>query len=53
MEYVMSFLMGLNDSFTQVKGQLLLMDPLPSINRAFSLVITRRTSKESQYFRYV
>ena len=38
MEYVMSFLMGLNDSYAQIRGQLLLMDPLPPINKAFSLI---------------
>ncbi|KAK0585756.1 hypothetical protein LWI29_033604 [Acer saccharum] len=38
MEYVMSFLMGLNDTFAQVRGQLLLMDPLPPINKVFALV---------------
>ena len=38
MEYIMSFLMGLNDSFTQVRGQLLLMDPLPPINKVFALI---------------
>lgn len=38
MEYVMSFSMGLNDSFAQVKGQLLLMDPIPPINKVFYLV---------------
>ena len=38
MEYIMSFLMGLNDSFGQVRGQLLLMDPIPHINKVFSLV---------------
>ncbi|XP_022873392.1 uncharacterized protein LOC111392311 [Olea europaea var. sylvestris] len=38
MEYVMSFLMGLNDTFAQVKGQLLFMDPMTSINKIFSLV---------------
>ena len=37
-EYVMSFLMGLNDSFSQIHGQLLLLDPLPPINKFFSLV---------------
>ncbi|XP_024030943.1 uncharacterized protein LOC112094408 [Morus notabilis] len=36
-EYIMSFLMGLNDSFAQVRGQLLLMDSLPPINKVFSL----------------
>ena len=30
--------MGLNDSFSQVRDQLLLMDPLPTINKVFSLV---------------
>ena len=30
--------MGLNDSFSQIHGQLLLLDPLPPINKVFSLV---------------
>ena len=34
----MSFLMGLNDSYSEVRGQLLLMDPLPPINKVFFLV---------------
>lgn len=38
MEHVISFLMGLSDSFSQVRGQLLLMDPIPPTNKAFSLV---------------
>ncbi|XP_022888913.1 uncharacterized protein LOC111404319 [Olea europaea var. sylvestris] len=38
MEYVMCFLMGLNDSFAQVRGRLLMMDPIPSINKAFALI---------------
>lgn len=38
MEYVMSFLMGLNESYAHIRGQLLLMDPIPSINKVFSLV---------------
>ncbi|XP_073132877.1 uncharacterized protein [Henckelia pumila] len=39
MDYTMMFLMGLNDSFAQVRSQVLLMDPLPPINRVFSLII--------------
>ncbi|KAL5539285.1 hypothetical protein UlMin_045376 [Ulmus minor] len=39
MEYIMSFLMGLDDSFSQVRGQLLFMDPMPPINRVFSLIV--------------
>lgn len=37
-EHVMAFLMGLNESFSQVRTQLLLMEPEPTITRAFSLV---------------
>ncbi len=37
-DYVLSFLMGLNESFAQVRSQLLLMEPLPSINKVFALV---------------
>ena len=35
---VLSFLMGLNDSYLQVRSQILLMDPLPSINKVFSMI---------------
>lgn len=38
MDYVMSFLMGLNDSFAQIRGQLLLLDPIPPISKVFSLI---------------
>ncbi|MDV3143347.1 MAG: hypothetical protein Q8761_02860, partial [Sweet potato little leaf phytoplasma] len=37
-EHVMAFLMGLNESFAQIRTQLLLMEPEPTITRAFSLV---------------
>ncbi|MCH79609.1 retrovirus-related Pol polyprotein from transposon TNT 1-94 [Trifolium medium] len=33
------FLTGLNDSFDLVRSQILLMDPLPTINKVFSMVI--------------
>src|ERR1044072_7875547 len=35
----MHFLMGLNDTYNQVKSQILLMSPLPPMNRVFSLVL--------------
>lgn len=41
----MNFLMGLNDSFSQTRGQILLMDPLPSINRVFSLIVQEEKQK--------
>ncbi|KAL5576052.1 hypothetical protein UlMin_017751 [Ulmus minor] len=51
MEHIMSFLMGFDDSFSQVRGQLLLMDPMPPINHVFSLIFQeeqqRRTNPSS------
>ena len=38
-EYVSQFLMGLNDSISYIRGQILLLDPLPSITRVFSLIV--------------
>ncbi|KAL5785970.1 hypothetical protein ACOSQ2_008362 [Xanthoceras sorbifolium] len=35
---LMQFLMGLNDSYSGVRGQILLMNPLPSVRQAYSSV---------------
>ncbi|GMI65892.1 hypothetical protein HRI_000258500 [Hibiscus trionum] len=43
-EQVLQFLMGLNDFYAHVRGQILLLDPMPSINKVFALV----TQEESQ-----
>jgi hypothetical protein len=46
-EYVLQFLMGLNESFSDhMKGQILLMDPLTPINNVFSLVVQYERQKE-------
>lgn len=45
-EYVVKFLMGLNDSFSNVRGQILLNEPLPSINKVFSLILQEEKQKE-------
>ncbi|GAU41219.1 hypothetical protein TSUD_128950 [Trifolium subterraneum] len=37
--YVIRFLTGLNENFAMVKSQILLMDPLPTLNKVFSMVI--------------
>lgn len=37
--YVIRFLTGLNDNFAVVKSQILLMDPLPFMNKIFSMVL--------------
>jgi hypothetical protein len=38
-EHLMDFLQGLNDSFSSVRSQILLMDPLPSVPKAYSLLL--------------
>ncbi|KAL5560411.1 hypothetical protein UlMin_036622 [Ulmus minor] len=38
-EYVLQFLMGLNESYTQIHAQILMQDPFPPINKVFSLVV--------------
>ncbi|XP_042983382.1 uncharacterized protein LOC122312797 [Carya illinoinensis] len=35
---VLQFLMGLNDSYTPIRDQIMLMDPLPPVSKVFSLV---------------
>ncbi|KAM3699515.1 hypothetical protein ACJW31_05G031200 [Castanea mollissima] len=39
----MKFLMGLNESFSQVRTQVLLMDPIPSLSKVYSLLIQVET----------
>lgn len=38
--------MGLHESFANVHGQILLADPLPPINKVFSLVIQEERQRE-------
>ncbi|KAL5576834.1 hypothetical protein UlMin_018533 [Ulmus minor] len=38
-EYVLQFLMGLNEFYTQIRAQILMQDPFPPINKVFSLVV--------------
>jgi hypothetical protein len=45
-EYLLQFLMGLNESFSHVKGQILLIDPLLPINKVFSLVVQMNAKRK-------
>jgi hypothetical protein len=45
-ECVFHFLMGLHESFANIRGQILLVDPLPPFNKVFSLVIQEERQRE-------
>ena len=42
----MQFLMGLNDSYVAIRGQILLMQPLPDTRRVYSLVLQQEKQVE-------
>lgn len=44
-EHAMVFQMGLNESFTPMRSQLLFMEVEPSVNHTFSLVIQEANEK--------
>jgi hypothetical protein len=43
-DQIIQFLTGLNDQFSVVKTQVLLLDPLPSLNKVFSLVVQEESN---------
>jgi len=47
-DHVFQFLMGLNDSFANIRGHILLNDPLPPINKVFSLIIQEERKRKSR-----
>ncbi|KAE8733468.1 hypothetical protein F3Y22_tig00001120pilonHSYRG00022 [Hibiscus syriacus] len=47
-EQVIQFLMGLNESYAHIRGQILLMDPLPPISKVFSLVVQEENQRNMQ-----
>ena len=42
----MSFLMGLNDTYVAVQGQILLMDPIPPLSKVFSLILQDKKQRK-------
>lgn len=52
-DYIIQFLFGLNESFANVRSQVLMMEPFPSLFKVFSLVVQEerlRTILEDQFF---
>jgi len=48
-EWLLQFLMGLNDSYLGVRRNILMNTPLPSIGHAYSLVIQDEKQAEIQH----
>jgi CRISPR/Cas system-associated endonuclease Cas3-HD len=46
-DQIMQFLTGLNDQFSVVRTQVLLLDPLPSLNKVYSLVVQEESNNAS------
>lgn len=45
-EQILQFLMGLDDYYSNVRSQILMMDPLPSLNKVFALVLQDEKQKD-------
>ncbi|XP_069143593.1 uncharacterized protein [Solanum lycopersicum] len=43
---LIQFLMGLNEAYTAVRGSILMMNPLPSLTQAFSLLVQDERQRE-------
>lgn len=47
-DYILKFLMGLNDSYESIRGQILLMSPIPSLDKTFSMIIQEERQREAR-----
>lgn len=43
---LIQFFMGLNDVYAQAKGNILMLNPLPGINQAYSLLLQDENQRE-------
>ena len=43
---LLQFLLGLIESFAVVRGQILMMNPLPPVNKAYALVLQEEKQRE-------
>ena len=43
------FLMGLNDVYTNIRGQILMMKPLPDLSQAYSLLLQEESQRDTHF----
>ncbi|KAB1224576.1 hypothetical protein CJ030_MR2G004968 [Morella rubra] len=48
LDYVFKFLMGLNDTYDSIGGQIILINPTPSLDKTFSLVLQEERQRQTQ-----
>lgn len=48
LDYVFKFLMGLNDSYDSIRGHIILMSPMPSLEKTFSLVLQEERQRQAR-----
>lgn len=46
-DYVFKFLMGLHDSYSAIRGQIVLMNPIASLDHVFSMVLQEERQRET------
>ena len=39
----MKFLLGLNESYNQSRSQIMMLDPAPGVNKAYSLIMSEKS----------
>ncbi|XP_074346502.1 uncharacterized protein LOC141685288 [Apium graveolens] len=47
------FLMGLSEQFTSVRGQILLMKPVPTLSQCYSILLQEETQRDVQHSSYM
>ncbi|KAF5465279.1 hypothetical protein F2P56_015299 [Juglans regia] len=47
-DYVFKFLMGLDDSYDVARGQIILLSPLPSLDKTFSLILQEERQRQAR-----
>lgn len=52
-DYVIRFLKGLNDKFTHSRSQIMMMNPFPNIDKAFSLVIQQERELHNSVSKFI
>ncbi|CAM8942004.1 unnamed protein product [Rhodiola kirilowii] len=45
---IMKFLMGLNEAYTAVRSQILLMEPFPTLREVYKMLISEETTRKSK-----